>query len=110
MKTNLWKSFLKIIGAIPVKPSRSFTIPANQENIENKIAAATVHRVCCGTEHDPSNGKLHGYCIVCGIDWPCETARTFLFNVVAKEKEELEQENRNLLEVLQHLADDMKAL
>lgn len=41
-------------------------------------AAALAHRVCCGTEHDPANGKLHGYCIVCGVEWPCETAQYFL--------------------------------
>lgn len=45
----------------------------------NKLASALAHRACCGTEHDPLNGKLHGYCIVCGIPWPCETAKTFIF-------------------------------
>jgi hypothetical protein len=39
-----------------------------------RIAQITAHRVCCGTEHDPLNGKLHGYCIVCGVPWPCEYA------------------------------------
>jgi hypothetical protein len=24
------------------------------------------------------NGKLHGYCVVCGVPWPCETASNFL--------------------------------
>lgn len=42
-------------------------------------AAALAHRACCGTEHDPANGKLHGCCVVCGVPWPCETAKTFLF-------------------------------
>ena len=42
------------------------------------VAACTAHRACCGTEHDPTNGKLHGYCVVCGVDWPCETARVYL--------------------------------
>lgn len=42
------------------------------------LAAALAHRVCCGTEHDPQNGKLHGYCVVCGVPWPCETASYFL--------------------------------
>lgn len=46
--------------------------------LQNKIASATAHRACCGTEHDPQNGKLHGYCVVCGVPWPCETALTFL--------------------------------
>ncbi len=47
-------------------------------NQEEKIAAAIAHRVCCGTEHNPLEGKLHGLCVVCGTDWPCETAKLFL--------------------------------
>lgn len=42
------------------------------------VAAAMAHRACCGTEHDPANGKLHGYCVVCGVPWPCDTAKYFL--------------------------------
>lgn len=42
------------------------------------LAAATAHRGCCGTEHDPANGKLHGYCVVCGVPWPCDTAKVFI--------------------------------
>lgn len=50
----------------------------NRHDLENKVAAALAHRACCGTEHDPENGKLHGYCVVCGVEWPCETAKMFL--------------------------------
>jgi len=39
-----------------------------------RVAQLTAHRACCGTEHDPANGKLHGYCVVCGVPWPCEYA------------------------------------
>ena len=42
------------------------------------LASATAHRVCCGTEHDPATGKLHGYCVVCGVPWPCNTAERFM--------------------------------
>lgn len=49
-----------------------------EESLQNKIASAIAHRACCGTEHDPQNGKLHGYCVVCGVPWPCETAQTYL--------------------------------
>ena len=42
------------------------------------IAAAIAHRACCGSEHDPQNRKHHGYCVVCGVPWPCETASYFL--------------------------------
>ena len=48
--------------------------------LENKISAAIAHRACCGTENDPQSGKLHGYCIVCGTPWPCETAKMFMFS------------------------------
>lgn len=51
---------------------------ANDLEMRADIAAATAHRACCGLEHDPSQGKLHGCCVVCGVPWPCETARYFL--------------------------------
>lgn len=44
------------------------------------LAAAQAHRAVHSAEHDPQQGKLHGYCLVCGIPWPCETARAFLRN------------------------------
>ena len=50
----------------------AFSLTADPERIAQLIA----HRVCCGTEHDPANGKLHGYCVVCGVPWPCEYAGT----------------------------------
>lgn len=42
------------------------------------MAIIQSHRACCGSEHNPQIGKLHGYCVVCGMPWPCETARYFL--------------------------------
>lgn len=47
-------------------------------DITADLAACTAHRACCGVEHDPANGKLHGLCVVCGVPWPCETAKYFL--------------------------------
>ena len=52
------------------------------------VDAAIAHRcnlvhACCGTEHDPANGKLHGYCVVCGVPWPCDTAKSFLSTLPA---------------------------
>lgn len=41
-------------------------------------AACAAHRVCCGVEADSSNGKIHGYCVVCGVPWPCATAAVFM--------------------------------
>jgi hypothetical protein len=39
-----------------------------------RIAQLTAHRACHSAEHDPANGRLHGYCVVCGVPWPCEYA------------------------------------
>ena len=49
---------------------------AGKAALQERIAQLTAHRVCCGIEHDPSKGKLHGFCVVCGVPWPCEVART----------------------------------
>ena len=50
-----------------------------QDEQMKMTAAAIAHRACCGIEHAPMEGKLHGYCVVCGVPWPCETASAFLF-------------------------------
>lgn len=39
-----------------------------------RTAQLLAHRACCGAEHDPASGKLHGCCVVCGVPWPCEYA------------------------------------
>ena len=44
------------------------------EKMTERIAQIIAHRACCGTEHDPRNGKFHGCCIVCGVPWPCAYA------------------------------------
>lgn len=36
------------------------------------IARIQAHRAVHSAEHDPANGKLHGYCIVCGVPFPCQ--------------------------------------
>ena len=41
-----------------------------------RIAQLIAHRACCSSEHDLSVGKLHSYCVVCGVPWPCEYAGT----------------------------------
>jgi hypothetical protein len=53
-------------------------LPEQGEETNKMIAAAIAHRACHSAEHDPENGKIHGYCIVCGVPWPCDTARSFL--------------------------------
>jgi len=45
------------------------------ESCENeRVAVLTAHRACHSAEHDPLQGKLHGFCVVCGVPWPCEYA------------------------------------
>ena len=62
-----------------------------------RIAQLIAHRACCGVEHDPQNGKLHGLCVVCGVPWPCayagsppgvvvpESALRYLFDSTAED-------------------------
>ena len=47
-------------------------------DIDKLTAGCAAHRACCGAEHDPSKGRLHGFCIVCGVPWPCEVAVQFM--------------------------------
>lgn len=53
------------------------------ENLTILTAACAAHRACCGCENDLANGKIHGYCVVCGIVWPCEVAKTFIDTALA---------------------------
>lgn len=39
-----------------------------------RTAQIIAHRACAGSEHDPQNGKIHGFCVVCVDSWPCEYA------------------------------------
>jgi hypothetical protein len=47
---------------------------ALKEATTERVAQLTAHRACIGAEHNPAQGKLHGYCVVCGVPWPCEYA------------------------------------
>jgi len=50
----------------------------NENEIDILTAACIAHRAICGNECTPENHKLHGYCQVCGVPWPCETAKKFM--------------------------------
>ena len=39
-----------------------------------RVAQLIAHRAVHAAEHDPANGKLHGFCLVCGVPWPCDVA------------------------------------
>lgn len=70
---------------------------SNTEQSE-RIAQITAHRACCGTEHNPAEGKLHGYCVVCGVPWPCDYAGTPPPPQPAQEGADL----RNMLRAMQN--------
>jgi len=65
------------------------------------LAACLAHRACCGTEHDPQYGKLHGCCVVCGVPWPCETAAQFL--VSNQQLDKAKQREARLREALRSI-------
>lgn len=48
--------------------------PDEQAYLRERVAQLIAHRVCCNEEHDPANGKVSGFCVVCGLPWPCEYA------------------------------------
>lgn len=58
VKLLYWVDMIKMLGA--------------KEALVERAAQCIAHRACCGSEHDPLHGKLHGYCVVCGVPWPCE--------------------------------------
>ena len=43
--------------------------------IDERIAQLVAHRVCGNQEHNPLNGKIAGYCIVCQVPWLCNIAK-----------------------------------
>jgi len=46
----------------------------DEKKLMERIAQITAHRACCGSEHNPAQGKFHGHCVVCGVPFPCEYA------------------------------------
>jgi multidrug efflux pump subunit AcrA (membrane-fusion protein) len=59
---------------IPNTTPQLFVTAGELLEVKERTAQIAAHRACCGTEHDPANGKLHGCCVVCGVPWPCEYA------------------------------------
>lgn len=53
--------------------SSSKAPPPSQEFTE-RVAQLTAHRACFNEEHDPEHGRISGFCVVCGLPWPCPTA------------------------------------
>jgi len=44
-------------------------------NVDERVAQLQAHRACGNEEHDPQNGKISGFCVVCLTTWPCEIHR-----------------------------------
>ena len=61
----------------PCRPSAPKEEGANSAVVQD-VAAAQAHGGCHSAEHNPQKGMLHGYCVVCGVPWPCDTAKYFL--------------------------------
>lgn len=72
-----------------VDTQRYFEIPPREAKVlldafvfssvhNGNLAAVLGHRACGSAEHNPQEGKIHGYCVVCLIPWPCDTAQAFL--------------------------------
>ena len=45
-----------------------------QALFSERVAQLTAHRACHSAEHDPLHGRIHGWCLVCGVPWPCNYA------------------------------------
>jgi hypothetical protein len=39
-----------------------------------RVAQLIAHRACTNEEHAPEQGKISGFCVVCGVPWPCAIA------------------------------------
>ncbi len=78
---NLWRQIEAEADARATAERRLTELTAELEAAKRVdprlVAGALAHRACCGTEHDAANGKLHGFCVVCGVPWPCDPAKSF---------------------------------
>jgi hypothetical protein len=73
---RLWKNIVYERHIVQRAQEQLRSMPQSATETNERVAQITAHRACCGTEHDAANGKLHGYCVVCGVPWPCEYAGT----------------------------------
>lgn len=55
---------------------REPSLPERGEWPTERIAQLAAHRAVHSAEHNPEAGRIHGYCLVCGVPWPCEYAGT----------------------------------
>lgn len=61
--------------SLDVAPETALPAPAGGVSPQpERLAQLQAHRACINEEHDPSQGKLSGFCVVCGVPWPCPIA------------------------------------
>ncbi len=60
----------RLAGELAAKDAELAAVKASYSE---RVAVLVAHRACCGNEHDAIS-KFHGYCVVCGVPWPCEYA------------------------------------
>lgn len=51
------------------------SLAARPQAVDERVAQLTAHRAVGNQEQDLDQGKLAGYCLVCQVLWPCETAK-----------------------------------
>jgi len=69
-ETEAWKE-ARANAKNVIDLSNELSALKSQGNLIERTAQTIAHRACCGGEHNPQEGKLHGYCVVCGLPWPC---------------------------------------
>lgn len=67
--------------------SEKATDQTTKSSRPDRLVSALAHRACHSAEHNPKEGRLHGYCIICGVPWPCETAKQFAVKEPAPQPE-----------------------
>lgn len=77
-----WKHHDPVMGpgssdwnAVAAAAIAAHQVQQGQSSLNERIAQLAAHRACHSAEHDPLQGRIHGYCIVCGVPWPCEIAK-----------------------------------
>jgi hypothetical protein len=74
-----------------------------------RAAQLTAHRACCNEEHDPAHGKISGFCVVCGVPWPCVMAQPDRLTDLARKAHDLIAGIETRLREIGHLSDSPDA-
>lgn len=110
-KNGAWRlpDGISIVHPVEWRPIPSTPPPAPRAAPE-MIAFFQAHRACHNAEHDPINGKIHGYCIVCGTPWPCEYSKPDLLSAALARAEQAEGERDEVKEKLRKAMHTLKRI